>query len=134
MSKINLVFKYLIYLTFLVFSSCSYSTYNMNKGALKIEQTKTYNVRYLLYIPQQSIANVSFTSENGTQKTLEGISGTWENTVVLKSGQKVFLSLKSFGKKNKEKQIATIFVNQKVVSTKTTQATNASYGLTFILP
>jgi len=120
--------KYIIYILIITFfSACSYGTYELNKGPLKIATKGSYNVTYK--VSASSSATVTFTDESGNQKTLENISGEWEKSIVIKSGQKVQFTVDS-----KDKQLASVLVDQKPVSTIDKINKTAHYSLSFILP
>ncbi|WP_412466623.1 hypothetical protein [Pedobacter sp. KLB.chiD] len=119
--------KYIVYLIIAFLSACSYGTYKMNKGILNIATKASYNVTYK--VVASSSATVTFTDESGNQKTLENISGEWEKSIEMKSGQKV-----QFAVYSKNKQLASVLVDQKPVSTIEKTNKTAHYSLSFVLP
>ncbi|QXU41502.1 hypothetical protein [Pedobacter sp. D749] len=120
--------KYIIYILIITFlSACSYGTYEMNKGQLNIATKASYSVTYKVLA--SSSATVSFTDESGNQKTLENISGEWEKSIEIKSGQKVQFTVDS-----KDKQLASVLVDQEPISTIDKNNKTAHYSLSFVLP
>jgi len=120
--------KYIIYILIITFlSACSYGTYEMNKGPLNIATKASYSVTYKVLA--SSSATVSFTDESGNQKTLENISGEWEKSIEIKSGQKVQFTVDS-----KDKQLASVLVDQEPISTIDKNNKTAHYSLSFVLP
>ena len=120
--------KYIIYILIITFfSACSYGTYELNKGPLNIATKGSYNVTYK--VSASSSAKVTFTDESGNQKTLENISGEWEKSIVIKSGQKVQFTVDS-----KDKQLASVLVDQEPISTIDKNNKTAHYSLSFVLP
>jgi hypothetical protein len=120
--------KYFIF-TILVtlLSACSYGTYDLNKGPLNITTKPSYNVTYKVLASNN--ASISYTDESGNQKVLENISGDWEKNIVLKSGHKVQFIVDS-----KDKQLSSVLVDQKSVSTISKTGKTAHYSLSFVLP
>ena len=120
--------KYIIFIVLItLLSACSYGNYELNKGPLNMETKPSYNVTYKVLA--SSNASISYTDESGSQKVLENISGEWEKTIMLKSKQKVQFTVDS-----KDKQSASVLVDQKPVSTVSKTNKTAHYSLSFILP
>ncbi|NII84234.1 MULTISPECIES: hypothetical protein [unclassified Pedobacter] len=120
--------KYIIYIFIITFlSACSYGTYELNKGPLNIATKASYNVTYKVLA--SSNATITFTDESGNQKTLENISGKWEKSIDIKSGHKVQFTVDS-----KDKQLASVLVDQKPISTIDKTNKTAHYSLSFVLP
>ncbi|TCD29584.1 hypothetical protein EZ456_00790 [Pedobacter psychrodurus] len=120
--------KYIIFIALIILlSACSYGTYELNKGLLNIETKPSYNVTYNVLASNN--ASISYTDESGSQKILEKISGDWEKNIVLKSGQKVQFIVDS-----KDKQLSSVLVDQKAISTISKTGKTAHYSLSFVLP
>ncbi|SFA43039.1 hypothetical protein SAMN04488511_103240 [Pedobacter suwonensis] len=120
--------RYIVYILSIAFlSACSYGTYEMNKGPLNIAAKASYKVTYKVLA--SSSATVTFTDESGNQRTLENISGEWEKSIEIKSGQKVQFTVDS-----KDKQQASVLVDQRPVSDIEKTNKTAHYSLSFVLP
>lgn len=125
--------KSIVFLAFIIIllSSCSYGTYELNKGPLDIEAKANYTVTYKVTAPNN--ATISFTDESGEQKMVENVSGEWEKTVQIKAGQKVVFNVDAKGE-NKGLQQTAVFVDQKLVSEMSKTGKVSHYRLSFVLP
>jgi hypothetical protein len=72
-----------------IFSGCSYTVYDMNKGELKIAKKASYLVKYTTDIPAGTTAEISYTDLNNTIQKVKDATGKWEKAIELPSGQDI---------------------------------------------
>lgn len=120
----------------LLLSGCGYTTYNMNKGKLKLTSQRNYPVSYQTNIPQGGNATIWYTAEGGTEQKLEHVTGSWTKTVDLPSGQPVLLKInaKLPNADTANRLNTNIKVNDEIVSQQTQTGTNVRYQFAFQLP
>jgi hypothetical protein len=120
----------------LLLSGCSYTTYNMNKGKLKLTSQSNYPVTYQTIIPQGANATIWYTAVGGTEQKLEHVTGSWAKTVDLPSGQPVLLKINTrLPKADTANKLNTIIkVGNEIVSQQIQTGTNVRYQFAFQLP
>jgi hypothetical protein len=120
----------------LLLSGCGYTTYNMNKGNLKLASQSNYSVSYQTNIPQGANATIWYTTKGGTEQKMEHVTGSWTKTVDLPSGQAVLLKINTrLPKADTVNKLNTIIkVNNEIVSQQIQTGTNVRYQFAFQLP
>ncbi|TWR29447.1 hypothetical protein FPZ43_10885 [Mucilaginibacter pallidiroseus] len=120
----------------LILSSCNYTTYNMNRGELKIAKKDTYNVYYSTITPNGVKAKVSYVDKDGKDHEEKFDGGRWEKLVQLPSKTAVIFKVDTkLPKTTPNSQLITnIKVDNAVVSEQIQTGKDVKYRFAFKLP
>ncbi|GGH20166.1 hypothetical protein [Mucilaginibacter phyllosphaerae] len=130
--------KKLIYLLLIsvVAAGCSYTTYNMNRGALKIPQKPTYQVEYMADIPAGTAATITYINKGNVKYIEQKYTGKFNKIIELPSGQDVKFTVDvSLPKTTPASRLATfVKVDGEIVSEQIQTGKNVKYRFEFKLP
>lgn len=127
----NKIFISLLSLLFL-FGCKTVSIYYISGGKLSTAQKENYTVEYKANFGEGLEAYLYYTDEHKKQIKLEHIRGSWEKTVVLKSGSNVEFEAMATGSSSKGEY--KILVDGKVVSEYILSGKRLRFRYAFELP
>ena len=120
-----------------VISSCAYTTYNMNRGELKIAKKATYAVNYTTIVPNGVPATISYTDKDGSQQKNEfAAGGRWEKAIDMPSGTAIEFHVDvTLPKTDPAGRLVTnVKVDNKIVSEQIQTGKKVKYRFAFKLP
>jgi len=125
------------FLLIVALSSCALgvmtSIYSISGGKVDVPKKETYNVVYQANFGNGLTADVAYTNESGKEIELKEVSGTWEKTVVLKSGTHAKLKTLATATTDAKGEYK-ILVDGKVVSEYVLSGKRLNYTFSFDLP
>jgi uncharacterized protein YqfA (UPF0365 family) len=113
-------------------SGCSISVHYVRKGKIDVPQKDHYTVTYKANFSEGLNAKIRYTDEQGNIQKLKDISGHWEKTVILKSGENVHVSIITSGEKSKADY--KVLVDDEVISEHILTGKKLKYNFGFVLP
>jgi hypothetical protein len=134
-SKMKNTAAYLIMMA-LIWSSCSYTVYDMSRGELKIARKASYQVNYVTIAPNDTKVEVTYTDKDSKQHTEQFNGGRWDKTIELPSKQSVVFKVKTKLAKTSpvSNLVTTIRVDGAPVSEEVQTGKNVTYTFGFKLP
>lgn len=115
-----------------VLSSCNTSLYLNKKGVINVPKKENYTITYKADLKNGVIARVNYTDESDKLVKIKDVSGSWEKSVVLKTGKHV--KIKVFAAGVKTSIDFKVLVDGKVISAYTLNGKKVKYSFNFDLP